>query len=299
MHLAVTGGTGFIGQWLLRLYGAEHHFVVPCLKSELEDPLRSGGWIRTPLIQYIACDYTAQGLAGVMAGAEAVLHLAAGRPLPGESRLADFLPNIALGEQVFLGALDAGITNIVNISSRSVYGAAPAPWKESDLPRPRGGYAIAKYAVELLADELCQTRGARIKSLRLAQVMGRGERSGYLIATLLSRAAQGLPLQVYGTGAGHREYLYIKDVCRALILAARQPQRCGAYNVGTGHSVSVLELATAVSDAFGGTSPVQTLPGKPEDLSISQMDVRLAKEALGFEAAYSLMDALLDMQLQA
>lgn len=299
MRLAVTGGTGFIGQWLLRLYGQQHEWVVPCLQQEAEDAQRSAAWVQGEGIRYLPCDFTAQALQTAFKGVDAIIHLAAGRPLPGESRLEGFLPNIALSEQVFLGALQAGVTNIVSISSRSVYGLLPTPWAEDMQPRPIGGYSIAKYTVELLADALNQTRGAKIKSLRLAQVMGVGERSGYLITTLLSRAAQGLPLQVYGTGAGRREYLYVKDACLAMMMAAQQPQISGVFNTGTGHSVSVLELAQAISHAYGGTSPVYTLADKPEDLSVSHMDVSLAKQLLGYQAAYSLADALLDIRLHA
>lgn len=101
---------------------------------------------------------------------------------------------------------------------------------------------------------------------------------------------------MYGKSVGQRDYIYVKDACRAIWAALHKYHLCGVYNIGSGVGTTSLALAKAIINGFHSSSQVEMLTEKQEDPSISCLDVRKAKEALGFSCAYSLAEAFCDLK---
>lgn len=291
MKIGLTGATGFIGQHLLKDYAGSHTFIAAT--SHADDR----GFYRHSNIRYVFSDYSVDSYRSIFAGCDCIVHLGAVKSSPGaEKKMESFYGSITACENIFYAAQCLGIENIVNISSRCVYHPSlPKPFKE-ELTAPLNRYGTAKLCTESIAEIFNRNYGMKIKSLRLAQVLGLGMRREDLPAVYLSKSLAKEPLSVYGKGASRKEYIYIKDVTAAVLKACRHSECSGAFNIGSRESTSNLELAQAYCSVFENPEGIQMLPDKAEDGLSFLMDVTKARRQLGFHAVFHLADALCDMK---
>lgn len=225
---------------------------------------------------------------------DGILILAAKR-FTEEFSMDDYFVNIRIVSIILDRCIKANIKNIVILSTTGVYSDDNIPWKEEKSNIPANLYGASKAAIDELIKMYNQKHGLNIKSLRLAQVIGLGERKGYLFNTFIDNAIKKQPLNIWGTGAGRRQYVYIKDVISA-IFAAFSSSKGGIYNVGMQGDISAYELAMLINHVFGNDGNYQVKKEKPEDLQRRCMDVTKIKEELGWESAYTVETALYDLK---
>lgn len=291
MKIGVTGGTGFIGQYLVREFCNEHEFVVITSRSYIE------GLFQNENVTYITENYDQEGFEKAFLGCDGVVHLGAKRSNKElEQSVTNYFDNIRISDELFCACEAIGIKNVVNISSTAVYDTTTEyPFEEKNAPKPLSNYGVAKLAIENMAHLFNKKKNMNIKSLRLAQVMGYGERGGYMLAIFLERCLNQEPLNVFGKGAAGREYVYVKDVVYAIICALNVSDKSGVYNIGMGTLTTNLELAKEFCAVFENEAGYKLLD-KPEVVEHYLMDNKLAKQELGFCARYSVHDALVDMK---
>ncbi len=290
MRIGVTGGTGFIGQWLLRLYADAYEFVV------LTSGNHTGERFAHEKVAYIKGDYSTKAMQEAFVGCDCLVHL--GGILSTKEREERFLnyeENIRSAENLFQAARSLGIRNVVNISSRTVYDHnAPAPYKETMAPLPMNHYAVAKLAVEHMAYLYNRKYQMKIKTLRLAQVFGAGGRGGYMMEVFRQKSEKGETLTVYDHQG--KELLYVKDAARAVLSACLQAEKEGVYNIGSGVFYTNAEIAEAFCRVYGNQAGY-VYDDKAVDIARkSYMDVSKAKEELLFWAQFTLEDAIRDMK---
>jgi len=292
--IGVTGGTGFIGRYLLRDYQDQFQFVVVTSGASGREPVEG------PSIRYVTGEYTEETFLRAFAGCDGIVHLGAKRSAAdSEQAFFQYQENLAVSEAVFRAARQLGISNVVNLSSRAVYDRdLPVPYSEEMAVSPLSFYGVSKRTVELIAAMYNKRWGMHIKSLRLAQVMGEGERPGYILTVFKERCRDGLPLSVYGQGKSGKEYVYVKDVVRAIVLALGQKEKQGVYNIGSGVFTSNRELAETFVSVFKNPAGFQLLTDKPEEVYDCRMDVHLAEQELGFRCVYDLRAAVEDTKLE-
>lgn len=291
MKIGLTGGTGFIGQHFVKEYADGNTFVV-ATAHEMD-----GSYFQHKNIAYVLSDYSERSYREIFDGCSCIIHLGAKRFTPeNEKRFSNYLDNVISSENVFEAASALGIQNIVNISTTSVYSPSQGqPYKE-EKTFPLNFYGASKLCVEKMSELYNKKRGLRIKTLRLAQVLGLGERGGFLLAVYLENALRGKTLDVYGRGISAKEYIYIKDVTAAIMKACLKPELSGPFNIGSGVSTTNLELAKSFCKVFENPEGYRLLTDKKEDGLSFLMDVTLAAEQLGFCTQYSLESALADMK---
>jgi len=247
-----------------------------------------------PNTRLIATRYTSAKLPGILPGVESVIHLAARRLQPGQRLLADYLDNIQLTDNLLAVCAAAGITNVVLASTIGVYDPAHdrLPFRENQVVTPPNGYALSK----LICEKLGPVHRLNLKALRLAQLVGWGERAGSMLSIFIDRARRGEPPTVWGQGRGERDYLYVKDAARAVVAAVDHPATAGVFNIGSGRKTSHRQLAAAVVTAFApGRLKVRFDPRRAEDTAQLLMDSSLARCEFGWQARYSLAAALREM----
>lgn len=292
MKIGVTGGSGFIGQHLLREYCQEHEFVVITSgKSEKE-------LVQSSNISYVCSDYSEESMLSAFAGCDCIVHLGAKRSnKDSEAAFHNYEDNIHFSERLFSAAKQLGILNVVNISSTAVYDKdLSCPFSEDTMVSPLSYYGVCKRTIEMCA-QMCNKRwGMHIKSLRIAQVIGAGERGGYMLAIFQERCRNNQSLDVFGYGKAGKEYIYVKDVARAIICACMASEKSGVYNIGTGCFTSNVELAEAFCKVFDNQAGYRLLTDKKELVYDYRMDVSRAKTELGFETAYDLISAIVDLK---
>jgi UDP-glucose 4-epimerase len=174
----------------------------------------------------------------------------------------------------------------------AIYGDFVEPPNEETMPKdPESPYGIAKLAVEYYLSYYGRVQGLDVVSLRYANVYGprqdpHGEAG--VVAIFCERLLAGRELTVYGDGKQTRDYVFVGDVARANVLAARAAlPKAGrlddrAFNIGTGIPTSVLDLAAALQKAAGTAVPVSHAAPRPGEQQRSFVRNEKAARGLGW-----------------
>ena len=197
----------------------------------------------------------------------------------------------------------AGVRRLVHISSLSVYDQrreCPAPLRE-DFPRGNGRlYDNTKVAKELMVEAYQRIYGFEVIVLRLAKLYGLGHfqggsAGGRLIQTLVQCGMRGEVARVPRPLTTDFEYVYAKDVGRAVDIAATVARPKGTcFNIGSGEVLAFDELVRAIRRVVP-TLEVEFLPGPPPLTQVKQpMDGSRAKDVLGWEPRYTMDEAFRD-----
>ena len=184
---------------------------------------------------------------------------------------------------------------MVLISTRLVYSDdLPSPIKE-EFTKPYSYYGISKLMSENIANIYNKRFGMKIKSLRMAQIIGIGERKN-LMTIYLERSLAGEKLSVYGKGISSKAYVYVKDAARAVMTACSLPDVSGEFNICIASTISNKELAEAFCEVFENKSGYELLEDKAEDCEYWLVDNSKAERELGFVPEFDLRKALTDMR---
>ncbi len=279
MKIAVVGGNGFIGKEFVIYASSKGHETV-VIGSDCDVFSSEGGNTAKEILK--SCD--------------AMVFLAAKRSTDSFA-MPDYSYNVQLAGKYFSLAKENNIENIVLTSSFSVYSGNPVNWKEEDYRIPLSLYGASKQAIDSLAGLYNEKYGMKIKCLRLAQVIGMGERRGYLLNTLIDNAIAGKKQTIYGKGMGKRQYIYVKDVCEAILHGVvKMKDITGIFNIGMSYNVSIIELAKIINEVFGNLLGIEMLEDKPEDTCEYLMDTSKATSYLHWQAKYDLRNAFEDIR---
>lgn len=291
--IAITGGTGFIGQWILKLYSSKYKFKV--LTRSLD---RCESMYNHENVVYCATDYSEDSLKELLKECTSVINLAAIKVNNGvEEKFEVYRGNINISENIFKVAQGFGIKNIVSLSSRTVYGFnEDKVYSEEEQVNPINIYGIVKVTIELISKYYNDKYDMKIKTLRLSQVLGVGDRDSFMFGIFLNRCIEKKSISIYGQGKGERNYIYVKDVARAIMKAVENSDESGVYNIASDTTVSHKQLAETMCKVFNNENNIVYLLDKVEDESVQRISVSKAKDVLGFECQYNLTDMIEDIK---
>jgi len=292
MKICITGGTGFLGQWVSKLSPKDMDFIV-LSRNEKKS--------KTELIK---TDYSDNDLENIFENQnfDAVVHLA-GRKIKDEYDLSDYLEaNTILADKIFRLSSEYSIENVVTASSRMVYSDKNSiPWKEEDSPKPMTYYGLSKLLSDKLGQFYSNKYEIKCKSLRFAQIfgvdIGRNVIQTKLFRNFINNAREKKPLPVYGNGENEKEYIYVKDATNAIFLALEAPTKYGIFNIGLGENKSILDIAKIVNMVFKNEEyGYQFLQEEKEENENNLLDTSKSKKELDFYAQWNLKKALFDMK---
>lgn len=289
-HVLVTGGSGFIGGSVVaRLTAAGARVRVADLNPTTLN-LTTGdvptvlGDLRDP--QTVA--------EAVTADLDGIVHLAARTSVlesvkhPRETTAHNVDVTAALLER----ARVVGVPRFFLASTNAVTGDVGTATITEDLPlRPLTPYGATKAACEMLASGYGAAYDMQTCALRLTNVYGSGMLNKDSFVPRLMRAAlSGEYVQIYGDGTQRRDLVNSDDVCNALFLAWQQATT-GPLIVGSGHSISVLELVEAAREATGHELPIKHIEAKPGEMPAVIVSIERARQ-IGYEPGVTLIDGL-------
>jgi len=290
MQFLITGGAGFIGSHLTRHLESQGTVTILDNLSSGREINLEGSTCR--LLKGSILD--SRLLDEAMTGITHVFHLAAMVSVPESvaypARCNE--TNVEGTRQVLEAAGRAGVKRVVLASSCAIYGNEPTmPKTESLPPAPASPYAESKLAGE----KLCASARMPAISLRFFNVYGpRQDPHGPYAAAvpkLLEAALAGLPLPIHGDGQQTRDFVFVEDVVSALLQAALHPDMNGIYNVASGESTSILQLAQAILTVTRSHSPFEHLPTRPADVRFSSASIARL-QATGWRPSFSLIKGL-------
>jgi UDP-glucose 4-epimerase len=300
-RILVTGGAGFIGSHLVEeLVGKDYKTVIldDLLKSGLQNikSLLDRGMLR--LVKGDICNKEVVDEA--LQDVDGVFHLAAitSVPFSVEFPKLAFKVNVDGTKNLLEACLRHSVKRFIFASTCAVYGEPYyLPVEEKHPLVPISPYAESKLRAEIVCREFQETQGLGITILRPFNVYG--PRQGMdqyagVISKFIERLRQGKPPLIFGDGLQTRDFIFVKDVVNAFMLALKNKASVGrVFNVGTGLPTSINELADLLIELFGiyNVMPEYTNP-REGDIKHSYAEIAQIRKSLGFEPHYSLREGL-------
>ena len=301
-RVLVTGGAGFVGSQIIDLLHEEGCSEIVAIDNmvrgrpeNLADAMARGP---VRLLEGDICD---KGLMNeLVSNSDIVFHQAA-------LRITHFAEEPRLGLDVMVNAtfdllescVKHGVEKVIAASSASVYGMAEQfPTTESHHPyNNRTLYGAAKTFNEGLLRSFNEMFGLNYAALRYFNVYGpRMDIHGVYTEVLIrwmDRIAAGEPPLIFGDGNQTMDFVYIEDVARANILAAKADVSDEVFNVASGTETSLKQLADALLQVMGsGLQPEHRAERKVNPVQRRLADVSKAERLLGFKASVPLDDGL-------
>jgi GDP-L-fucose synthase len=289
--VAVTGGGGFLGKptvALLTDLGADVR-VVHSSEHDLTDPAAARS----------AVD-----------GTEIVLHLAAkvggigfnrGNPAP----LA--YDNLMMGANVFEACRVAGVEKLVAACSVCAYPLhTPVPFREETIwdgyPEPSNApYGLAKKMLLVLSDTYRRQYGFDSCAPVIANLYGPDDNfdlnDSHVIAAMVRKFCEAADtgaseVTLWGSGEPSREFLYVDDAARGLVLCAERLETSEPVNLGVGRETKIRDLAELISSAAGFGGEIIWDSSMPDGQMKRGLDVSKARSLVGFEAEVPLEEGI-------
>ncbi|MGD8963749.1 MAG: SDR family oxidoreductase [Desulfobacterales bacterium] len=295
----VTGGAGFIGSHLVEALTA-----AGCQVTVL-DNLSSGNLANLKHLdgKYTFYQEDIRDPKALLAAAEkcdVIFHLAAvvSVPLTIENPVKAAAVNEMGSLLVFETARRQKVKRVVFSSSCAIYGDDPRLPKREDMPpKPMSPYAVQKLAAEYYARVFYDLYGIATVVLRYFNVYGprQDPSSPYsgVISIFMNKALQNQAAVIYGDGNQSRDFIYVRDVVKANLLAASAQNASGrVLNIGSGRTVRINDLWQAIC-AISGRNLNPTYEHKrPGDISESLAGIERAKALLDFDCEVPLETGL-------
>ena len=303
--IIVTGGAGFIGGHIVEaLLGQGHQVVV-------YDNLHTGSVRNIEHFQrehgagFVNGDILDEGLLlAVFQDAETVYHLAALSSVPESmKKKADYVKVNTIGTlNVLEAARLCGVKNAVFASTAAVYGDNPAtPKTETMTPEPTSPYGVTKLDGEYYFAMYRREYGINAVSLRCFNVFGprQNPNSEYaaVVPKFINQALRNEPIIIFGDGRQTRDFISVKDVSQANLLAVANgaaSKGASVYNVAGGAGISIQDLAQKIIRLTGSRSHIQYLPERPGDIKHSLADNSKIIRELGLKITPDIDQSLME-----
>tara|TARA_B100000029_G_C17522272_1_gene940374 strand:- start:175 stop:1056 length:882 start_codon:yes stop_codon:yes gene_type:complete len=252
-------------------------------------------------IEFVEADLAEPGVASaVVDGIEWVVHLAAIPSVPRSVRepARTHRANVEATHALLLASREANVRRVVQASSSSVYGESETlPKHEEMYPSPLSPYALHKLIAEQYAALYTRLYGLETVSLRFFNVFGprQSPSSQYsgVISLFTAALLDGRSPTIYGDGEQTRDFTYVSDVAKGILLSLTAPKAPGqAINLARGGRTSVNSLYGMLQRSIGVELEPVYKERRTGDIRDSQADISRARNLLGFEPNVTVEDGL-------
>jgi GDP-L-fucose synthase len=293
-RFVVTGGAGFLGSFVvdeLRKNGATSIFVPRRAQYDLRHHEHILALLKDTQPTLII------HLAAVVGG------IGANREHPAEF----FYDNLMMGVQLFHAAWQAGVQKFVSIGTVCAYPKfTPVPFKEEDIwmgypEETNAPYGLAKKMLLVQGQAYHQQYGFKSIYLLPTNLYGPRDnfdpRSSHVIPALIKKFIEAQnqganEVVVWGDGSPTREFLYVEDAARGILLAAAHYNEPDPVNLGSSYEISIKDLATLIGELVGFKGQIVWDTTKPNGQPRRKLDVSRAEQAFGFKSQVSFAEGL-------
>ncbi len=295
----VTGGAGFIGSHIVRklLERGDRVRVLDNFSTGKRENLAE---VESSIEITEADLRDPEQVAKAVDSVEIVFHQAAfvSVPLSVENPLACFDTNVHGVEMLLQAAQKAGVRRVVTASSAAVYGESQDyPLRETGETMSLSPYAASKRVNEIYADLYTRTTEMGVTALRYFNVYGprQSPASDYaaVIPIFIHRLLEGKAATIHGDGLQSRDFVFVKDIARANLIAADTPQAAGEIiNICSGEEITILDILNTLREIIPDTPEPTYGPLRPGDIYRSVGDPSRAERILNFKPRTGLDEGL-------
>jgi len=300
MKCLVTGGAGFIGSHITEALVEENHEV-----TVLDNFLLGRKENLSPVIdkiQFVEGDIRDEKLVMKLTkDVDYIFHQAAASssPMFAQSLREALSINIDGFAALLNAARKNGAKRMVYASTSSIYGNNPLPLREDMKVTPPNFYSVSKLACEDLAKVFSSEYGVQTVGFRYMSVYGPREESKGIYANLASQFLWAIRKNerpvIYGDGSQTRDFVFVKDVVQANLLAMDMSKKISGevINVGTGKATSLNELVLILNRILGKSVKPKFTELKVKNYIFGQQaDLTKAKKLLGYVPKYTLEEGI-------
>jgi len=293
-RVVVTGGAGFLGSFVVEQLRAKgcRQIIVP--RS------RDYDLVEMEAVRRLYADTTPDVLIHLAAR---VGGIGANQANPGRF----FYENLMMGSQLIEIGRQRGLGKLVAIGTICAYPKfAPIPFQEDDIwagypEETNAPYGLAKKMMLVQSQAYRQQYGFNSIVLFPVNLYGPHDnfdlQTSHVIPALIrkcveARDAGASEIVLWGDGTPTREFLYVEDAAKGILLAAEQYDDSRPLNLGTGEEISINGLATMIATEVGYTGRIAWDKTKPNGQPRRCLDVSRIKQTIGFQAKHTLRDGL-------
>lgn len=304
-NVFVTGGTGFIGGWLVELLLKEGANVVGLVRDRVPRAriVRERVLDRITVVTGAVEDYDLLERALAEYEVDTVFHLAAQTIVATANRLPKptLETNVRGSWNVFEACRRVDtVKRVVFASSDKAYGSHETlPYSEDAPLQGRHPYDVSKSTADLIAKAYAETYGLPVAITRCGNVYGPGDLNfSRIVPGTIRSALRGERPVIRSDGTPVRDYIHVEDVARAYVLLAEAMARgtsfAGeAFNLSCEQPLSVIEIARRVLEACGATHLTPDVEGTARhEIQEQYLDSAKARRVVGWEPLVELSAGL-------
>ena len=293
-HIMVTGGEGFLGRYVTAEFkqrGGQHIFV-PRRKeydlTQMNDVIRAYQDGNPDIVVHLAARVGGIGL---------------NREQPGEL----FYDNLMMGTQLMEIARQQNVEKFVSIGTVCAYPKyTPVPFNEDDLwdgypEETNAPYGLAKKMLLVQGQAYHQQYNFNAIYLLPVNLYGPGDnfdpRSSHVIPALIKKCVDAIDrsddqIVAWGTGKASREFLFVEDAARAIVLATENYNIAEPVNIGSAMEITIKELLELIAELTGFRGKIVWDGSKPDGQPRRSLNTSRARQEFGFQAQTDFRDGL-------
>lgn len=299
MKALVTGGSGFIGSNLVDLLVKEGHEV------RVFDNLSSGhienisDYINSKDIEFVGGDVRdVDAVSRAMKNIDVVYHMAAsvGRQRSIDNPALDSTINLVGTVNVLEGMRHNDVQKIVYSSSAAIFGELKTPSIDEDhIQNADSPYGVSKLAAEKMILSYSGIHNIIGVCLRYFNIYGNNQRFdayGNVIPIFAKRIFDNEHITIYGDGEQTRDFVNVSDVARANYISSIKCEKTSVYNLGSGSTITINELANMMKKIANQDVKIDYLPERVGDVKHCKADASKIARELGFTVEKGLDEGL-------
>jgi GDP-L-fucose synthase len=292
-RVVVTGGAGFLGRHVSDQFRARGADVFVPRKSDYDLVQRAAACrllkdTRPALVVHLAARVGGIG---------------ANRENPGSF----FYDNLMMGVQLLEECRAQAVPKVVTVGTICAYPKlTPVPFREEDLwigypEETNAPYGLAKKMLLVQSQAYRQQYGSNFVHVLPVNLYGPGDNfdpaSSHVIPALIKKVQDALDqraghIEVWGTGAASREFLYVEDAARGILMASESYDGAEPVNLGAGFEIKIRDLVKLICRVMGFGGEIRWDATKPDGQPRRSLDTSRAERLFGFRAAVGFEDGL-------